>query len=72
MKEVGVIQAEPLQVTLAARPILALADLEEQRAIDRPALLTAITLQELLQFKRDHRFITQRYDGFVAGVTRIC
>jgi len=73
MKQMEVIRPEPLQVTLAAQRILDLDDLETQRGIDHPGLLTAITRQELEQFKRDDRILAQRYDGFVPRwLARIC
>lgn len=72
MKQMDVIRAESLQVTLAAQRIFDLIDLETQRGIDRPGLLAAITQEELEQFKRDDKILAQRYDGFVASVARIC
>lgn len=70
MREMEVIRPEPVEVTLATQRILDLDSLETQRGIDRPELLTAITRQELEQFKRDARVLARRYDGFVASFTK--
>ena len=60
MKQMDIIRAESLQVTLAARRILDLDDLESQRRIDRPERLTAITRHELKQFIVDDKILAQR------------
>ena len=72
MKQMEIIRPEPFQVTLAARRILALDDCETQRAIDHPGLLTAITRQELEEFKRDDRILAQRYNRFLAMLASLC
>lgn len=60
MKQMDIIRAESLQVTLAARRIFDLDDLETQRGIDRPERLTAITRHELKQFQADDKILAQR------------
>ena len=60
MKQMDIIRAESPQVTLAARRIFDLDDLETQRGIDHPERLTAITRHELKEFKVDDKILAQR------------
>ena len=70
MKQMEIIQPESFQVTLAARRILDLDDRETQRGIDHPGLLTAITREELEQFKKDDKVVAKRYNRFLAMLAR--
>ena len=67
MKPMEVIQPEHPSVTQATQRILNLIDLEAQRRIGHPELLTALTTQELKRFKRDDQILANRYGVLAAG-----